>query len=301
MLVGLMAGLFALPLIVCLLYREWNDAAVFAILAVVCLAAGYLFGMRKKPVKVVFYAREGFVITALAWIVLSMIGAVPFTAAGATDNYLDSVFETVSGFTTTGSTIMTDPSILGHGLQFWRCFTHWVGGMGILVFMLAILPMAGGYSMHLMRAESPGPTVGKFAPKVKDTAKLLYGIYIVFTLAEMMLLKLTGLSLYESSIVSFSTVGTGGFGVMASSCATYPLASRIVIIIFMTLCGINFSVYYFLLTKRFKEAWQCDEMRWYLIVMFVSSVVMAWNTIRAGILLDLERLFSILCSQYHRS
>jgi trk system potassium uptake protein TrkH len=118
---------------------------------------------------------------------------------------------------------------------------------------------------------------------VKDTAKLLYGIYIVFTLAEMMLLKLTGLSLYESSIVSFSTVGTGGFGVMASSCATYPLASRIVIIIFMTLCGINFSVYYFLLTKRFKEAWQCDEMRWYLIVMFVSSVVMAWNTIRAGI------------------
>jgi len=287
MLVELMSALLAVPMLVCLFYGEWHDALIFATIAVLCLAFGFVFGYLKKPQNRTFYAREGFVITALAWIILSLIGAIPFTASGTIPSYLDAVFETVSGFTTTGATILVDINGLTQmhkGVQFWRCFTHWVGGMGILVFMLAILPMAGGYSMHLMKAESPGPSVGKYAPKVKDTAKILYSIYIAITLSEMICLKLTGLSVYESMTLTFSTVGTGGFGLLGSSILEYSHATQTVIIVFMALCGVNFSVYYFLLIKKFKEAWHIDEMRWYFVIMFGSAVLIAWNVVRNGVI-----------------
>lgn len=283
MLVELMGAMLALPMVVSMLYGEWQDAVIFAVIAGICAIVGYFFGQRRKPKRTVFYAREGFVITALAWIVLSMIGGLPFYISGTTETYIDAVFETVSGFTTTGSTILKDPSLVHFGMQFWRCFTHWVGGMGILVFMLAILPMTDGYSMHLMRAESPGPSVGKIAPKVNDTAKILYGIYIGFTVIEIVLLKISGLTLFESMTLTFSTVGTGGFGLVPASCGLYPLSSRIIITVFMALCGVNFSVYYFLLTKKFKEAWKCDEMRWYFVVMFGSATLIALDTIHAGL------------------
>ncbi|WP_026506823.1 TrkH family potassium uptake protein [Butyrivibrio sp. MC2013] len=282
-LIRLMGALLVPPLLVCLYYREWIDAAIFAAVAAVCILIGYVTAIKGKTEGKAFYAREGLVITAFAWIIFSLIGAIPFSLTGSTDNYLDSVFETVSGFTTTGSTIMTDPSVLGHGIQFWRCFTHWVGGMGILVFLLTIMPMTGGYSMHLMRAESPGPTVGKYVPKVKDTAKILYGIYIGITVTETILLMISGLSLYEALCVTFSTVGTGGFGLYPASCGVYSVASRTIITVFMAMCGINFSVYYFLLKRKWKEAWNCDEMRFYLMTIFASALLISWNAMRAGI------------------
>ena len=286
-LVELMAALLIVPMFVCLFYGEWSDALIFAIVAIGCLAFGFIFGNLIKPANRTFYSREGFVITALAWIILSLIGAIPFTVSGTVPNYLDAVFETVSGFTTTGATILTDIDDLTRfhkGIQFWRCFTHWVGGMGILVFMLAILPMAGGYSMHLMKAESPGPSVGKYAPKVKDTAKILYSIYIVITFAEMICLKITGLSVYESMTLTFSTVGTGGFGLLSTSILDYSYKTQLVIIIFMALCGVNFSFYYYLLIKKFKEAWHIDEVRWYFIIMFASALLIASNVAGSGVL-----------------
>ncbi len=290
-LLQMLGALLLLPLAVSLFYREWSDAAVFAIIAAICIVLGLIFGKLLKPKKKIFYAREGFVITALAWIMLSLVGAIPFCVTGTTENYLDAVFETVSGFTTTGATIMTNIEGIRHGVQFWRCFTHWVGGMGILVFMLAILPMTDGYSMHLMRAESPGPSVGKYAPRVKDTAKILYTMYIGFTVTEIIALMITGMSLYEAATLTFSTVGTGGFGLNSASIGGYSYASQIVIIIFMALCGVNFSVYYFVLTKKFKEAFNCDEMRWYFGVMILSAVLIAVNVFRSGIISDFGLAF----------
>jgi len=279
--------LMLLPLIVCIYYGEKKDAYCFLIVAAVCILVGFLYCRFAKPKKKAFYAREGFVSTALAWIILSLIGAVPFYISGSISSYLDAVFETVSGFTTTGSTILTNPALLGNGMQFWRCFTHWIGGMGILVFMLAILPMtADGYSMHLMRAESPGPSVGKYVPKIKDTAKILYEIYFVITIVQIVLLMMTGLGFLDSCMLAFSTAGTGGFGLVQDSCASYSMATRNVIIIFMTLCGVNFSIYYFLITKRFKEILKNDEVRWYLILMFASSVLIAINVVKTGIIDD---------------
>jgi len=281
--VELTGALMTLPMMVAAVYGEWKDAEMFAVLVICCFLIGFIGGKIFRPVNRVFFAREGFVVTALSWLLISMIGALPFVLSGTTASYVDALFETVSGFTTTGASILKDAGAVRYGVQFWRCFTHWIGGMGVLVFMLAILPMADGYSMHLMRAESPGPAVGKFVPRVKDTAKILYVIYIGFTLIEIVLLKIAGLNLYEASTLTFSTVGTGGFSLVSSGCKNYPLAAQTIMTVFMALCGINFSVYYLILTRRFKEAWHCDEMRWYLITMLGSGSLIAFNIYRAGL------------------
>ncbi|SFB76375.1 TrkH family potassium uptake protein [Butyrivibrio sp. YAB3001] len=275
--------LFILPLIVALIYGEFDSAVSFLILAGLSIAVG-IVGSFKKPVNKVIYAKEGFAITAVAWIVMSLMGAVPFVITGAIPNYVDALFETISGFTTTGGSILTTVDNMEYSVQFWRTFTHWIGGMGVLVFLLAVVPMADGYSMHLMRAESPGPVVGKIVPKVKDTAKILYLIYFGITVIEAICLFVSGLPLYDAITISFSTVGTGGFAVHDSGMMGYSTVSQAIIILFMALCGINFTVYYFLLNRKPKEAFAIDEVKYYLGTIAVSSVIIAFVIYRAGVL-----------------
>ncbi|MCR5344409.1 MAG: TrkH family potassium uptake protein [Butyrivibrio sp.] len=265
--------LMLLPLIVALIYKEFFCAKMFLVIIAGSLIFGSI-GAYFKPKNVAIYAREGFVATALTWILISAVGALPFVLTGVTDDYIDALFETISGLTTTGSTILSSVEMY-YSVQFWRTFTHWIGGMGVLVFILAIMPMSGGYSMHLMRAESPGPSVGKFVPKVRETAKILYLIYIGITVAQVILLLLTGLNLYESLTTTFATVGTGGFGITNNGANDFSTASQIVITIFMIMCGINFSVYYYLITMRPKEAFKNDEVKLYLGLMFASATLIA--------------------------
>ncbi|MGN1147954.1 MAG: TrkH family potassium uptake protein [Lachnospiraceae bacterium] len=270
------AGFFLLlPFLVGVIYKEPQKWA-YLITAAGCLLLGGI-GKQWKAKSKVFYAREGFVTVSLSWILLSMVGAVPFVLTGEIPFYLDAVFETISGFTTTGGTILTDVEGLARCTQFWRLFTHWIGGMGVLVLILAVLPLSGGYNMHLMRAESPGPSVGKLVPKVKNTARILYEIYIAITLLEIVLLMITGMPIYDAATLTFSTVGTGGFGLLNSSIAAYSRASQIVIIIFMLMCGVSFNIYYLFLIKKPKEVLHSEELRTYLGIIAVSVLLVGIN------------------------
>lgn len=266
------AGLFMLlPYLVGAVYQEPQR---FAYLSVA--AASLLFGFAGKcfkPKSKVFYAREGFVTVSLSWLLLSLVGAVPFVLTGEIPFYVDAVFETVSGLTTTGGTILTDVEKLARCTQFWRLFTHWIGGMGVLVLILAVLPLSGSYNMHLMRAESPGPTVGKLVPKVKNTARILYQIYIAITVVEIILLMITGLPLYDSATLTFSTVGTGGFGLLNSSTASYSRAVQSIILVFMLLCGVSFNIYYLFLIKKAREVLHSEELRAYLGIALVATLL----------------------------
>lgn len=282
-LMRVLGALLVLPFLVALIYREYDSAEAFFVLILISSIIGYL-GSFKKPANTVIYAKEGFAITALAWIVVSMLGAVPFVVTGTIPNYIDACFETVSGFTTTGGSILTSVDQIEKSVQFWRTFTHWIGGMGVLVFLLAVVPMADGYSMHLMRAESPGPVVGKIVPKVKDTAKILYLIYFGITVLEIICLKISGLSLYEAATITFSTVGTGGFAVTNAGIGGYSTVSQAIIIVFMALCGVNFTVYYFLINRKPKEAFAIDEVKYYFGTMAVAASLIAINIYRAGVL-----------------
>ena len=235
------------PGITALIYREKSGIA-FLITILACLAIGVPL-VSRKPSKKAFYAREGLVTTALSWIVLSIVGAVPFVLSGAIPDPIDAFFEIVSGFTTTGSSILSDPTQMPYCINIWRCFSHWIGGMGVLVFILTLLPLSGGYHMNLMKAESPGPSVGKLLPKVQSTAKILYKIYIALTVALIILLLLGGIPLYDSLCAAFGTAGTGGFGIKSDSMGSYSLYVQIVITIFMILFGVNFNVYFLLLTR----------------------------------------------------
>ncbi len=284
-LLTVMGALLVLPLIVALIYREYDSALSFLLIAVFCGGFGGLLS-RQKPDNTVIFAKEGFAITAVAWIVMSLVGAIPFVLTGAIPNYIDAVFETVSGFTTTGGSILTAVEGIEKSVQFWRTFTHWIGGMGVLVFLIAVVPMADGYSMHLMRAESPGPVVGKIVPKVKDTAKILYLIYLVISLLEMLCLWLSGLTLYEAVTITFSTVGTGGFAVTNSGIGGYSILSQTIIIFFMAMCGVNFTVYYFLIMRKPKEAFAIDEVKFYLGTLFIGGFLVGVNIYRAGVLDD---------------
>ena len=266
-------GLFLLlPCVVALVY--WESVGIFYLITALCsLVAGLLLG-KKKPKKTVFYAREGFVTVALCWIVVSVIGAIPFFVSGEIPIFLNALFESVSGFTTTGASILTDVEALSHTALFWRSFSHWIGGMGILVFIMAILPLADGYNMHLMRAESPGPTVGKLVPKVKATALTLYGMYVLLTVVMIVILTCTELNFFEAVNLSFATAGTGGFGITNSSIGGYSHAVQNIITVFMLLFGVNFNAYFLLLIMRKpKYAIKSEEVRWYLGI-FVAAVVL---------------------------
>ncbi|MBP3657680.1 MAG: TrkH family potassium uptake protein [Clostridia bacterium] len=269
------AALMSLPLATALIYREREGFAFAAVMAL-CAACGFLLsGWRAKQPS--FYAREGFVITALGWAVMSVFGCLPFVITGEIPRFIDALFETVSGFTTTGASIMPSVEEMSRCSMFWRCFTHWVGGMGVLVFLLAVLPMVGGSNMHLMKAESPGPSVGKLVPKVRQTAGLLYMLYIVMTIAQVILLLFGGMTLYQAVCTAFGTAGTGGFGFRNDSIASFSPYIQWIVTIFMILFGVNFNVYYFVLMRRFRDALCCEEMRWYLSIIAAAVLMICAN------------------------
>ena len=270
------AALLLLPTAVALIYGE-TCAWALAASAGIALVAGLLLRLLLRPESRLIYAREGFVTVAMAWLLLSAVGALPFFLSGEIPSYIDAFFETVSGFTTTGASILANVEIMSRGLLFWRSFTHWVGGMGILVFVMAIVDDVNDRSMHILRAEMPGPVVGKLLPRARDTASILYKIYIVMTGAEIVLLMLGGMPVFESIVHAFGTAGTGGFGVKADSIAGYSPYLQWIITVFMLLFGVNFNLYYLLLARRFRAAAQSSECWYYLGIVLVSVALITFN------------------------
>lgn len=270
------SGIFLLPsCVVAVIYQETEGFAYLAC-AVVYILLGLLF-TRRKPANNQFYAKDGFVTVALTWMLISLLGALPFTLSGDIPFYIDAIFETSSGFTTTGATILSDVEALSQTSHFWRCLTHWIGGMGVLVFVMAFLPMGGGNAIHLMRAESTGPSVEKLVPKLRETAATLYGIYVAMTLMELVLLLLGGMSFFEAITTCFSTAGTGGFCVKNSSMAGYSPYIQYVVTIFMFLFGVTFNVYFLFLMRRFKAGLLYEELRWYFGIVAVATAAVVMN------------------------
>ena len=278
--VGLMlkveAALLLLPAIAALIYGE---SCLWSILisAAISLAAGFALTLLSRPKSQVIYAREGFITVALAWVAVSAVGALPFYISREIPSYIDAFFETVSGFTTTGASILANVEVMSRGLLFWRSFTHWVGGMGVLVFVMALVPSVTDRSIHIMRAEMPGPVVGKLMPRARDTASILYKIYVGMTLSQIVLMWIGGMPLYESIVHAFGTAGTGGFGVKADSIAGYSPYLQWVITVFMLLFGINFNLYYLLLIRRFRAAAQSSECWYYLGIVGVCIALITVN------------------------
>lgn len=269
------AGMMVLPCIVALVYGE-SEGLVFLGCGLVSALAGVLM-TRRNPDGSGIFAKEGFVIVALSWVVISIIGALPFWLSGAIPSFTDSLFEIVSGFTTTGASILNEIESLPYCVLFWRSMSHWIGGMGVLVFMLAILPLVSGSHMHIMKAESPGPSVGKLVPRVGKTAKILYYMYFALTVAELILLLIGGMPLFDALCTTFGTAGTGGFGVRNDSIASYSVYLQVVVTIFMFLFGVNFAFYYLLINKRWRDAINMEEVRAYATIFIVATVLITIN------------------------
>ncbi len=270
------AGFLLLPGFVGIIYREEKPALAYFLTALICVLCGSLMRI-KKPTNYDLYAREGFASVALGWIVLSAFGAIPFVVSGDIPSYVDAMFETISGLTTTGASILTDVEVLSRAGLFWRSFTHWIGGMGVFVFIMAILPLMGGSTINLMRAESTGPSVGRLVPRVKDTAKILYQIYVGFTILEIVILCLCKMPLFDALLTTFGSVGTGGFGFRNDSMGSYSPAIQIVVTVFMILSGVNYSMYFCIVRKNFKDAFSLEEVRWYLLIVLASAGMIVWN------------------------
>lgn len=260
-----------LPALVSFIYGE-STMWVFLLCAFIFGLAGFALKF-KKPSTKRFFAREGFVTASLSWILLSLISAIPFTVSGEIPFYVDAVFEVVSGFTTTGATILTDIEGLSKGMTFWRCFTNWLGGMGVLVFILAVMPHASGQAVYLLKAESTGPSVGKLVPKLRDSSAMLYILYFSFTIIQIILLLFADVPLFDSLCVTFGTAGTGGFAPLNTSIASYSVAAKNIVTIFMLIFGVNFNIYFLILAKRFKEAFFNEEFRWYLTLYFAFTAL----------------------------
>lgn len=269
------ALLMLLPCAVAVVYQE-EEGFYYLLVAALCGLFGFLLTWY-KPKDNVFYLKEGCVATSLSWITLSLFGCIPFILTGEIPSFTDALFETISGFTTTGASVLSDVEALSHCSLFWRSFTHWIGGMGVLVFLLAIIPLSGGSHINLMRAESPGPSVGKLVPKVRYTARILYLIYLGMTLLEILLLVWGKMSLFEAINTSFGTAGTGGFGIKNDSMASYTAYIQWVVTIFMILFGINFNAFYFLLFRKFKKALHVEEVRYYLLIILVAIGIIFFN------------------------
>lgn len=267
--------LMLLPCIVAVIYREEEGAALLAV-AAVCFFLGTAATVR-RPASQVFYLKEGCVATALSWIIMSIFGSLPFVISGEIPSFVDALFETISGFTTTGSSILTDVEAMSRCMNFWRCFTHWIGGMGVLVFLLAVIPLSGGSHFNLMRAESPGPSVGKLVPKIKYTARILYLIYIALTLIQIVLLLIGHMPLYDALTITFGTAGTGGFAIKGDSIAGYSPYLQWVITIFMILFGVNFNAYYLILFRKFKKAAAMEEVRYYFLIIAAATAFITWS------------------------
>jgi trk system potassium uptake protein TrkH len=263
------AAMLLLPLVVALLYKE--TPLPFLITIGIALVLGIALSLIFKPKDRVIYAKEGFVIVAFAWIALSLIGCIPFVLSGALPNFFDAFFETVSGFTTTGASVMTDVESMPHGVLMWRSFTHWVGGMGVLVFIMAIIPSVTDRSIHILRAEMPGPIVGKLVPRAKQTARILYLIYVFLTAVEVILLVCGKMPLFDALVHSFGTAGTGGFGIKADSIGSYSTYCQVVITIFMLVFGVNFNLYYLALLRNFRSLFKSQELWCYLGIFGVAD------------------------------
>lgn len=270
---------FMVPaLLIALCQGESSSALAFLItIAGAGILATPLFLFCKKA-KTNFHAREGFVCVGVSWIVLSIVGCIPFVISGAIPNFIDALFEMVSGFTTTGASILTEVESLPKSILYWRSFSHWLGGMGVLVFLLAIAPNGGngkntGFTMHLLRAESPGPDVGKLAPKMRSTAMILYMMYIILTVLNFLFLLAGGMNVFEASCTAFGTAGTGGFGIRNDSIASYSPYIQNVCTVFMLLFGVNFSCYFLLINRQFKAVLKDEELRLYIFIVFASIVL----------------------------
>lgn len=273
------AVLLVVPMIVALIYGEAKQVFAFGITALGSLVVGVVITLLTKTKNKVIYARDGFAITALAWIGMALVGAVPFVISGDIPSCVDAFFETVSGFTTTGASVVENVEALSYSALFWRSFTHWIGGMGVLVFIMAIIPNFTDRSIHIMRAEMPGPIVGKLVPRVKDTAKILYLIYIVLTVLEAIFLLCGGMSLFDSLVHTFGTAGTGGFGIKNDSIASYSPYCQWIITIFMLIFGINFNLFYLILMKKFTTAIKSGELWTYIIIVVTSIGFITANTL----------------------
>ena len=285
-LLQLEAALLVLPAAVSLLYGEQSYLALLMAAAVAALL-GTLFSLR-RPKDQTIYAKEGFVIVSLSWVLLSLVGALPFVFSGEIPNYIDAVFETVSGFTTTGASIATtlgkmgEPLGMSHGILFWRSFTHWIGGMGVLVLMMALLPTGSGRAIHVMRAEVPGPVVGKLVPRLRDTAKILYLLYLGLTVLQVVCLLLAKMPLFDSLVHTFGTAGTGGFGIYSTSIGEYNPACQWIITVFMWLFGVNFNIYYLLLIRSFRGVLTNRELWAYFGIVVVSVALVTANVLPLG-------------------
>ena len=275
--IKLEAVLLVLPLIVSLCYNEINAVNAISLTMLTAAVVGFLISVIFKPKNEVIYAREGFIIVTFAWIFLSLIGSIPFIISGEVPSFFDAFFETVSGFTTTGASVLTNIEGMSRGLLFWRSFTHWLGGMGVLVLIMAILPSDTGRGIHILRAEMAGPVVGKIVPKLKDTAKILYFIYIGLTVIMIGVLCAGGMPFYDSLVHAVGTAGTGGFGIKANSVESYSPFIQWAITVFMILFGVNFNLYYLLLLRKFKPVFTNRELWVYIGIMLSAAGVITFS------------------------
>lgn len=265
-----------LPALVGIIYREPTAVVSYLATALLCAVCGCMMRFR-RPKHFELYLREGFATVALGWLILSIFGAIPFVLTKDIPHYIDALFETISGFTTTGASILSNVESLSRAGLFWRSFTHWIGGMGVFVFIMSILPMMGGSTMNLMRAESTGPAVGKLVPRVKDTAKILYQLYIGFTIVGTIILCLCGLTLYDSLTITFGSVGTGGFGIRNDSMASFSPLVQNAVTALMILSGVNYTFYFCLVRKQLKDAFSMEEVKWYFLIILGSVGMITLN------------------------
>lgn len=268
------------PLLISIVVHDPEAVRGFVIAILIAVAAGAAGWYLTRNADRHFYAREGMVTTGLAWIVLSLIGCLPFFLSGRIPNFIDAFFEIVSGFTTTGASVVSDVEVLGKGILYWRSFSHWVGGMGVLVFFLAIMPVTGnnnGFTLHILRAESPGPEVNKMVPRMRDSAAILYVMYVVLTALDILFLIIGKMPIFDAFCIAYGTAGTGGFSVLNSGCATYTPFAQWVTTIFMLAFGVNFGLYYLMVMKKFSAAFKDEELRQYLLIVLASIVLISIN------------------------
>ena len=266
-----------IPLIISIMYLETLNIVAFIISSAIAMLAGSLLTHILGENDKLLFAKEGFAIVAIAWILISVVGAIPYVISGTIPSFVNAFFETVSGFTTTGASVLSDVEALSKGILFWRSFTHWLGGMGVLIFIMAIFPQESGRSIHILRAEMPGPIVGKIVPKLRETARILYIIYIAITVIESLLLWIAGMPLYESILHAFGTSGTSGFGIKSDSLAGYGVHIQWMIMVFMLLGGISFNFYYLIFMKQLKPALKNTELWVYFAITFVSGIAITLN------------------------
>lgn len=270
-----------LPCLVALYYKEKTGLS-FIVVGAICVLIGVALTVR-KPKNHVFYLKEGCIATAFSWIFLSFFGCLPFVLSGEIPSFTDALFETISGFTTTGASVLSDVEALSYSMLFWRSFTHWIGGMGVLVFLLAIIPLNGGSHINLMKAESPGPSVGKLVPKVKHTARILYIIYFALTIIEIIFLLAGRMPIFDALCTAFGTAGTGGFGIKNDSMMSYSPYIQWVVTIFMILFGVNFNAYYYIIFRNVKKALCMEEVRYYFLIILASVGIIFVNLLDTAV------------------